>query len=237
METTRGFLLGRRIPYVQPAAGYRTGIEPVLLAASIPALPGNRVLEAGLGAGAGLLCLLARVPGAAAAGVELDPALAALASQNLCGTGGAVITGDILSVAGLALFDHAYANPPWHDPSGTPSPHPGRRAAKQAGAATLANWIARLAGCVRAGGSVTVLVPAPQAGSALEALRASGCGGRILFPLWPKAGRDAKLVLVRGLHGRRTPGRIAPGLVLHVGGGAYTAEADAILSGGAPLVL
>lgn len=237
MQTTGGFLLGGRVPYLQPAAGYRTGIEPVLLAASIAAQPGQRVLEAGLGAGAGLLCLLARVPGIAATGVELDPAMAALASHNLCGTGAAVITADILSVAGLTAFDHAYANPPWHDPSGTPSPDPARHAAKQAGAGTLANWIARLAGCVRPGGSVTVLVPAYQAGSALEALRASACGGATLFPLWPKAGRDAKLVLVRGLRGRRSPGRVAPGLMLHDSSGAYTTAADAILSGGAPLML
>ena len=237
MLTTSGFLLGGRVPYIQPAAGYRTGIEPVLLAASIAAQPGQRVLEAGLGAGAGLLCLLARVPGIAATGVELDPAMAGLASHNLCGSGAAVITGDILSVTGLASFDHAYANPPWHDPSGTPSPNPGRRAAKQAAAGTLAAWVACLAGCVRPGGSVTVLVPAHQAGNALEALQASTCGGRTLFPLWPKAGRDAKLVLVRGLRGRRAHGRVAPGLVLHDSGGCYTAEADAVLSKGAPLTL
>ena len=65
MLTSDGCLLDGRVRYAQPASGsdgYRTGIEPVLLAASIPAQAGQRVLEAGVGAGAGLICLAARVP-------------------------------------------------------------------------------------------------------------------------------------------------------------------------------
>ena len=45
-------LLGGRVPYVQPTHGHRSGIEPVLLAASIPARAGHMVLEGGAGAGA-----------------------------------------------------------------------------------------------------------------------------------------------------------------------------------------
>ena len=60
MDTTEGTLLGGRVRYAQPARGYRTGIEPVLLAAAVPAVPGQAVLEAGTGAGAALLCLAAR---------------------------------------------------------------------------------------------------------------------------------------------------------------------------------
>ena len=71
MDVTEGHLLGGRVRYAQPRVGYRTGIEPVLLAAAVAARAGERVLEAGCGAGAGLLCLAARVPGITGLGVEL----------------------------------------------------------------------------------------------------------------------------------------------------------------------
>ncbi len=82
METTDGYLLGGRVRYAQPKAGFRSGIEPVLLAAAIPARPGEHVLEAGTGAGAGLLCLAARVPGLTGVGIERDPGLTAIAAAN-----------------------------------------------------------------------------------------------------------------------------------------------------------
>ena len=104
------------------------------------------------------------------------------------------------------MWDHAYANPPWHDPASTPSPEPGRRGAKQATPGTLHAWTARLAAGLRPRGTLTLLLPAAQVGRALHAMDASGCGGRTVFPLWPKAGRDAKLALLRATRGSRAPG-------------------------------
>ena len=75
---TRGNLLGGRVSYAQPARGFRSGIEPVLLAAAIPARPGERILEGGSGAGAALLCLAARVGQVQGVGIEQDPALASI---------------------------------------------------------------------------------------------------------------------------------------------------------------
>ncbi|MBL4768768.1 MAG: methyltransferase, partial [Rhodobacteraceae bacterium] len=45
----------------QPRKGYRAGIDPMLLAASVPAHAGQSVLELGCGAGAAILCLATRV--------------------------------------------------------------------------------------------------------------------------------------------------------------------------------
>jgi tRNA1(Val) A37 N6-methylase TrmN6 len=55
MLTTDGHLLGGRVIYRQPATGFRSSIEPVLLAASVPSTPGEHILEAGTGHGAALL--------------------------------------------------------------------------------------------------------------------------------------------------------------------------------------
>ncbi len=231
MITTDGTLLGGRVAYRQPADGYRTGLEPVLLAAHCPARPGDRVIEAGCGAGAGLLCLLTRVPGVLAEGVEIDPAMAALARHN---TGHAIHHTDIAHHAPGPVFDHAIANPPWHAADGTASPEPGRALAKRADPALLDRWLTTLAGWVRPRGTVTIIVPAAQWTRAGAAARAAGLGAVRLTPVWPRAGVAARLVLVRGIRGARGPDQLLPGLILHDASG-FTVAADAILRDGAAL--
>ena len=86
-DQTDGHLLDGRVRYVQPRHGFRSGIEPVLLAAAVPARAGDRVLEGGSGAGAALLCLAARVPGVRGLGIEQDPALVTLAKRNAAANG------------------------------------------------------------------------------------------------------------------------------------------------------
>ncbi len=238
MLTTDGYLLNGRVRYAQPVDGYRTGIEPVLLAASIPARAGERVLEAGTGAGAGLLCLAARVPGVLGLGIEFDPAMAELARQNVTANGIdgiSIATADIGAWHGDRMFDHAFSNPPWHDPADTLPPGTRRRLATHEGEVPLEGWIAALRAVLRPTGSLTVLAPARQAARVMAALQAEGFGRLVLFPLWPKPGRDAKLTLVRGHAAQRGPGRIAPGLVLHDGDGRFSGAAQSLLRDGAAL--
>lgn len=240
MLTTDGGLLDGRLRYAQPLDGYRTGIEPVLLAASVPARAGQRVLEAGTGAGAGLLCLAARVPGILGLGVEVDPGMAELARRNVAANGFeglSIATDDIGTWHGDGAFDHAFSNPPWHDPAATLPPAARRRLATHEGEVPLEGWIAALRGALRPAGSLTVLVPAAQAARAMAALQAEGCGRLTLFPLWPKPGRDAKLVLIQGYAAQRGPGRVAPGLLLHEADGPFSSQAESLLRGGAALTL
>ncbi len=234
MEVSQGHLLGGRVRYAQPTVGYRTGIEPVLLAASVPARPGHRVLEAGTGAGAGLLCLLQRVPEVLATGVELDDDMAELARRNLRSNGldAEILTGDIRTLD-LAAFDHAFANPPWHDPRSTASPDPARRRAKQAGAGELEAWTHALARALRPDGSLSLILPWAQAESAAAAMDVAGLGGRVTRPLLPKPGRAPKLVLLQARLGAAAAPRTAPGTVLHQASGAFTPEVDAVLRFGA----
>ncbi|MCW3474188.1 tRNA1(Val) (adenine(37)-N6)-methyltransferase [Limobrevibacterium gyesilva] len=240
MQVTRGFLLGGQLRHDQPANGHRTGIEPVLLAASVPAQPGQRVLEGGSGAGAALLCLARRVPGVSGVGVERDPALAALAGANAAANGFsglAFVPEDLAAWRPDGVFDHAFANPPWHAPAGTASPDPGREHAKRAEVGLFALWTQRLAAPLRHRGTLTLVVAAAVMPACLAALAAAGCGSPAVLPLWPKAGRTAKLVLLRGVKGGRGPCRMLSGLVLHRDDGGYTDPAAAILGGDAPLPL
>ncbi len=240
MELTRGTLLDGRVRYDQPASGHRSGIEPVFLAAIVPARPGQRVLEAGAGAGAALLCLASRVPGIAGVAVERDPVLAALAAKNAAANGFAGISVEPGAIEDFApgdkKFDHAMANPPWHAPAGTASPDPGRRQARQAEANLLGRWIRVLAGALRLRGTLSLVLPPAALPESLAALAEHGCGSPVLWPLWPRPGMPAKLLLLQAMRGGRAPMRLLPGTVLHEADGSFTARADDVLRRGLPLL-
>lgn len=240
MVTTDGHLLGGRVIYRQPATGFRSGIEPVLLAAAIPARPGEFVLEAGTGAGAALLCLSVRIPGVYGTGVEIDPTMADLGRANAHdnGLGDVEIVSAPIETAVLPRqFDHAMANPPYHARGGSASPVAERDTAKRGSDALMLAWIKVLSRGLRHHGTLTLIVPAGIVPVCMAAMSESGCPNTVLFPLWPKIGRPAKLVLLRGVKNARSPMRLMPGLILHQPDGSFTAAAQAILSGGAPLAL
>lgn len=236
---THDHLLGGRVSYTQPARGFRCGIEPVLLAAAILARPGERVLEGGSGAGAALLCVAARVPGVQGLGVERDPGLVLLAERNAAANGAAGLTfraADVTALPDVGRFDHAFANPPYHDPESTASPLPARVQAKRGGPDLLVAWARGLAASLRHRGTLTFILPAGSLPDCLAAMTQAGCAASAILPLWPKLGRPAGLVLVRGVKGGRAPLRLLPGVVLHQEDGSYTPEAQAILREAAPLV-
>jgi tRNA1Val (adenine37-N6)-methyltransferase len=123
-------LLGGRVLHAQREGGHRSGIEPVLMAAAVPARPGQRVLEAGIGSGAGLLCLAARVPGVRGVGVEQDAELADLARINVAGNrfdGIDIVTGDIAGFVDDKPFDPGMPRAPPPRPTAPARPRGRRR--------------------------------------------------------------------------------------------------------------
>ena len=236
---SQGSLLGGRIAYAQPLDGYRTGIEPVLLAASVPARPGDHIVEGGTGAGAGLLCLAARLGRIRGLGLERDARMAAVSRANVAANGF-----DMLEIQPIDLaewrpdrkFDHAMANPPWHDRAGTASPLPGRRLAKVAGDGLLADWANALAGSLRHRGTLTFILPASSMAEGILALSGAGCREIAVLPMWKTARAPARFVILTGTRGGKGPTRLLPGLVLHQPEGGYTGQAEAVLREGAALV-
>lgn len=239
-------LLGGRVLLDQGGAGLRATIEPVLLAAAVPAKPGEAVLEAGTGIGTASLCLLARVPEARAVGVESDPAQAERAAANAALNGWserfAAIAGDIAdpatarAAAGHGPFAHAIANPPWFSGGSRPF-EPARRLAKHGGGVGLAGWIGFLARRVRPRASVTLILPTALLPDALAGFAACGIGSPTLLPLWPRPDEPTKRVILSGLKGGRSPCRMLAGLVLHRPDGGFTAAAEAVLRHGEALPL
>jgi tRNA1(Val) A37 N6-methylase TrmN6 len=242
-ELTADTLLDGRVRLTQPKRGYRVAIDPVMLAAAVPAGPGERVLDAGAGTGAASLCLASRQPECRITALEVDRDLQRLMSQNVddnsLGRRIEAVVGD-LERPPLRLqpasFDHVMTNPPYLSrASATPPPSPERARAHVEGL-ELPQWLAACARMLAPGGCLTVIHRSDRLGEVLAAL-AGKIGEMIVFPLWPLAGRPAKRVLVQGRKGARGPLRLAPGLILHEPDGRYSERADRVLRGGAPLPL
>ncbi|HEY6335280.1 MAG TPA: methyltransferase [Alphaproteobacteria bacterium] len=244
-DTTEDGLLGGSVRLIQQAGGYRVAIDPVLLAAAVPAAAGDHVLDAGAGVAAAALCLAARVPGVRVSGIESQRALVRLANDNADLNGMkdrvAIMEGDLLRPPPRLApggFDHVMANPPYLEPArASISPDAGKAAAGVEGAADLGAWVAFCLTMVRDKGSVTVIHRADRLDALLTAFHRKA-GEIVVYPLWPVAdGRPAKRVVVRARKGLASPMRLAAGLVLHRADGTYTPEAEAILRHGASLDL
>ncbi|MYE01730.1 MAG: methyltransferase [Alphaproteobacteria bacterium] len=237
-------LLDGRVRLRQPVDGYRVAIDPVLLAASVPAGPGDRVLEIGVGTGAAALCLASRIEGCAITGLESDADLAALCRHNVEANGLGrivdVIVGDLRAPParlGPASFDHAMANPPWNSNGAGPPPRNRQRAkAHVEQGADLMHWVRFAATMLRRGGTLTTILTAERLDEHLGAYTAAGIGETVVVPLWSKSdGRPAQRVILRGRKDIRAPVSLLPGFVLHIKNGDYSPEIEHILRQGAAL--
>lgn len=234
------FLCGK-LNLLQPLKGYRAATDPVLLAAACPARTGDRVLDLGCGAGAASLCLAARVPGLALAGLELQPAYADLARRNAARNDVVmqVVEGDLTAMPHVLRrgFDQVIANPPYYAPSGTPSPVAGRDRAMRVGV-SLADWVGVAATRLDPGGWLTMIIGADGLPEALSGLDGR-MGSASVLPLAPREGRAAGRVILRARKGGRAAFRLLQPFVIHRGAShdgdreSYTEAASAILRGGA----
>ena len=241
-----GFL-GGRLQIYQPKCGYRAGIDPVLLAAAIPARKGQHVLELGCGGGVASLCLGQRVPGLVLAGLELQASYADLAKRNARGNGVKleVYHGDIRALPPALRargFDHVLANPPYFRSTAVSGAKDEGRRIAQAGTLPLSIWADVATRRLVPGGYVTFIQKADRLSELLAGFDARMGGVRIL-PVAARAGRVADLVILQARKGSRAALRLLPPLVLHEGerhekdGESFTPRVSAILRDGAALKL
>jgi tRNA1(Val) A37 N6-methylase TrmN6 len=244
LAITEDRLLGGRVLLRQPADGYRVAIDPIFLAAAVPAAPGELVLDVGAGVGAAALCLAWREPNCLIRGIEIQHALVRLAGENAALNGNAArmefMVGDILRPPprmAPGTFHHVMANPPYQtSQAGTRPDNSGRDMANVEGEAELADWVRYCLNMVRSKGSVTFIHRADRLDSLLAELR-QRAGDIAVYPLWPGGSRPASRVIVRARKDVATPTKLSSGMVLHEPDGRYSDAAEAVLRDGAALAL
>jgi len=237
--------LGGRLRLWQPRRGYRAGIDPLLLAAAVPARAGQSVLELGCGGGTAILSLATRIAGLALSGLEMQDAYADLARRNAAGNGVAleVVSGDLTRMPDVLRqrqFDHVIANPPYFDAARhCRGADPGRDTAR-AEATPLALWIDAASRRLAPGGHAHVIQRAERLPDLLAA-----CAGRLgsveILPLSARAGRAPHLLILRARKNGRAAFRLHAPMVLHEGAthdgdrDSYGPEIAAVLRDGAAL--
>jgi tRNA1(Val) A37 N6-methylase TrmN6 len=246
--TEDGFL-GGRLRILQPEKGFRAGLDSVFLAASIPCSEGDSVFEAGVGTGVAALCLLARQPNLHVTGIEVSARYAMLCEENASRNGfpanlrvikadlREALRKDVASMPIPGSFQHALANPPFHEEGkSTASPNVLKSQAHAFGIEDLELWVKLLHLMLTPRGSVTIINRAESLGRMLSVME-NRFGDIRIAPLYPRRGTAASRVIVQGIKGSRAPLQLLPGLVLHGEGNSFSPEAEAVLRDGAAFPL
>lgn len=250
--TTVDAFIGGRVEAVQLAGGaHRSGLEAVLLGASLPAAFAGAAADLGAGAGVAAMCIAARCPAATVLAIDRDAEALAAARLALLRPANRAFAARVTPIladitapeservaAGLgrATADAVVMNPPFHPAgAGTRSPHAGRAGAHVLPADALEPWFRAAASLLRPDGQLVVIFRADAIGMLLGAAEGR-FGGVALLPLHPRAGSRAHRVLLRAVKGSRAATTILPGLALHgATGSAYLPGVDALLRDGAGL--
>ena len=244
-ELTHDDFLGGRIKIWQPRKGYRAGVDPVILAASVPAKSDQSVLELGCGVGVASLCLAARVSGLHVTGVEVQAEYAALAQRN--GTENAlpfdVVTADLRALPPelrQKRFDHVIMNPPYFDRTASTASDDTGKDIAFGGDTPLRDWLKVGAKRVGPRGYLTLVQRMERLPDVLDGLNGK-LGAIVVRPIAGRTGRAPEIFLLQARQEGKTPFRMAPTLIMHEGAmhqgdqESYTAEVSQALRSGAGL--
>ena len=234
--------MGGAVRLIQPKNGYRVSMDTVLLAAAVPAVAGDSVLEGGVGTGGAALCLARRVAGVSVHGIEQQDTMLAYASRNIIhnalSENVTVTKGDITDLSSEENhYDHVMVNPPFL-PNGKAIKPPSetKGMAHMDTTATIKDWVRFCVYKAKNKGTITIVYRADRMDEVIAHLHRR-VGELKIMPFWPRADVPAKRVIIQGRKGMRGAASLLPGLTLHSETERYTAEAKRILWDGEALDL
>ena len=237
IETT---LLHGRVELLQPKIGFHASIDSVFLAAAVPIVEKAHILDVGCGVGSAGLCVLARTRDMRLTGIDIQPELIELAKQNavlneiesLC----RFVHGDIRTETDIVdnAFSSVLMNPPYQE-GGTHTPSPTRNKAlshgEEASGATLEDWVKYAHRKLKQAGTLVMIHRADRMSEIVAVLeRRRWFGSLVIYPLFSRAGDDAKRVIITARKERFAPMALKTGMVIHEADGKYTEAAQRVLS-------
>ena len=215
---------------MQHREGYRFSIDAVLLAAFSAPEAGDRIVDLGTGCGIIPLILGYRHPAVSITGIEVQPELAALATQNVEANGMkeriTIIRGDMRSLSIQDVsgpVDLVISNPPYRKGrSGRVNPHPQRAVARHEILATIQDVAGAAAGLLGIGGRFAIVYPTERITDLLTNLRSAGIEPKHIQTVHAKSHDPARLVLVSGIKGGRPSAAVHEPLMIFQPNGTYT---------------
>lgn len=226
-------LLRRGYRIIQKKSGFRFSIDAVLLAWFAGRVGENdRVIDLGSGTGVIPLLMDARNGAGTYVGLEIDPAMAEMASRSarLNGVEDRVhfFEGDLVTASGSFgkdTFDIVTANPPYMKTgTGKLNPDPMKAAARHEIFCTLRDVIREAAALLRKGGHFYMIHRAERLPEILAELEKHGLAAEKVRPICPAEGKKANLVLISAVKGEGIALRAEEPLYVYDGRGDYTQE-------------
>jgi tRNA1(Val) A37 N6-methylase TrmN6 len=216
MKTEYDTLLAGRVKMAQLEQGFRVSQDAVLLAASVQAKYGAKVLDVGVGSAGATLCLAERVSGLHLYGVELQEPLVKLAEHNtkLNGKKLHLIRGDITKLDMSELeeqFDFVFSNPPFFQ--GQKSPYETLDLAHRE-TIPLEKWLGFCLRALKPKGQINIIHEAGRLTDILAYFK-NRAGGVEVIPIHSTQEKEAIRVIVRATKGSRAKTKLLPSIVLH----------------------
>ncbi|MBB6261815.1 tRNA1(Val) A37 N6-methylase TrmN6 [Paenochrobactrum gallinarii] len=245
-ETEDVFHRGR-FHLIQPALkGHRSGVDAMMLAASVPDGFIGRVADLGAGAGAAGFAVAARCEQAQVTLIERSELMTEFARKSMALevnsqlaprlsllNADVSLTGKKREEAGLIsnYFDFAIMNPPFNSAADRSTPHALKAEAHVMPPDMFEAWIKTAAAIVKPTGSVAIIARPASIFAILTAL-SSRFGAIRIIPVHPRPQAAAIRLIVIGVKGSKAPLSFEPVLNLHENtGNSFTERAIAINNG------
>lgn len=246
METTRDKFHDGAFEVLQPAKrGNRSGMDALLLAASLPQNSSGILADLGAGAGVAGFAALNLNSELSLLAIEKNHVMAEMAKKSMQFSSNTklkhkskVIELDITASgverlkAGLApdSVNHVIMNPPYNTSKERAPKDDLKAQAFMMGEGGIDAWFRTAAAILRPGGTIAIIYRTENLGDIL-ACSQGRFGGLEIMPIHSRADEAAKRIIVRGTRASRAPMAIVPGFVVHNQDGSFTKKADAIFKG------
>ena len=229
--------------------GNRSGLDALLLAASLPKSATGLVADLGAGAGVAGLAALNLNRELELLAVEKNPIMAELAKKSLLLNANGVlrsrtkvINADVTLSgverlkAGLGpdSVQHVIMNPPYNTKRERPPADSMKAEAFMMAEGGIDAWFRTAAAIMRPGGTLVMVYRTENLGEVLACTQGR-FGGLEILPIHSRACDAAKRIIVRATRASRAPLAIMPGFVVHNDDGSFTEIADTIFKGKAHL--
>ena len=243
-EFTKDSFLGGGIRIWQPKKGYRAGIDPILLAASVNVSAGQKVLDLGCGVGTASFAIGYRVKNVELYGIEIQKVFADLADLN-SKENGIEFQVECTNISNLSSnitsknFDHVIANPPYFDRKSSVR---GINVSKEKSIGDthpISEWLKVAAKRVKPKGFVHFIVRSDRLMEIFTNMPNS-LGSLVITPVISRKNENAKLTILHAKKNGRAGFIISSPIVLHPQESdyreKYVPEVEKVLRNGASLI-
>ncbi|MCF8067910.1 MAG: tRNA1(Val) (adenine(37)-N6)-methyltransferase [Desulfobacterales bacterium] len=219
-----------RIKVKQHLNGYRFSIDAVLLAWFAGRISGEKILDLGTGCGIIPLIMAHRNPDSTIYGIEVQEALANVASENISENSFdnrvTIMCRDMKSISQELVsgpVDLIVTNPPYRKAeSGRINPDDQKACARHEILISLEDVINTARRMLRVAGRLIAIYPAERLADMMSSMRLSGIEPKVLRMVHSRQDSEAKLVIVEGVMEGKPGLKVFPPVIIYNDDGSYT---------------